>query len=65
MNSSLYPGSPYTTRTTLTNVPPTGTGSGRTAERMEYVPPSAFQIGREPQNNVPVIPRGYTGKPEI
>ena len=54
MNSSLYPGSPYTTRTTLTNVFPIG--SGRSAERMEYVPTSAIQIGREPQNNVPVIP---------
>ena len=61
MNSSLYPQTG--SRVALPNVPPTG--SGRSGGAMEYVPPSAFQYGREPQNNVPVIPRGYTGKPEI
>lgn len=55
MTSSLHPGTPYTTP---------GTFAGLESEHQ-----SGFQFGRGLQTdvnaNVPIIPRGYTGMPEI
>jgi len=57
---SLYPGSPLTTTGVYTAVP-----SSRRS--LESVSLSVAQFGGGPQTygNVPVVPRGYTGMPEI
>ena len=57
---SLYPGTPLTTTGVFTTVPPS-------RRSLESVSLSVAQFGGGPQTqaNVPVIPRGYTGMPEI
>jgi len=58
-DASLYPGTPLTTPGTVL---PT-----QTASLESSIPHSVAHFGGGPQNhaNVPVIPRGYTGMPEI
>ena len=61
---SLYPGSPLTTNGAYTNIAP----SRRSLESLSL---SVAQFGGGPQTNGNgpqnhgIVPRGYTGKPEI
>ena len=62
---SLYPGTPMTTTGVFTTVPPS-------RRSLESVSLSVAQFGgngggppSQTHANVPVIPRGYTGMPEV